>query len=310
MAVATTFDLPNFVGELFSLTPKATPTLSAMGGLRGGRGVRSKVFTWQDYSMAARAQPNILEAAVPVSSQRARAEKSNVVQIFQYGIDISYTKLAAVDQAGTPLLPSSPVFGGNQPVQNEMAWQTQLKVEQAAMDANFTAINGVFQNPTDNTTARRSRGILPWITTNVVAAGAVALTDAMIDTLVRNSWNSGAPMRDPVLIMDMFQKQSISGIYGYAPDSRTAGGVNIQTIETDAMPLGIILDRDVPDDTIILADMSVLRTVFLTIPGKGHFFTEPMAKTKASEEVQLYGELGFELGPETWHGKITGLTTA
>jgi hypothetical protein len=307
MAVATTFDLPNFVGELFSLSPKSNPFLTAIGGIRGGRSVKSKVFTWQDYTMATRAQPNILEAAVPVSSQRQRAERSNVVQIYQYGVDISYTKLAAIDQAGTPLLPASPVFGGNQPVTNELTWQIMLKVEQAAMDANFTALNGVFVNPTDNVTARRSRGLLPWITTNVVAAGAAALSDTMVDTLVRTAWANGAPMRDPVLIMDMFQKQAISGLYGYAPESRTVGGVNIMTIETDSVPLGIILDRDVPDDTIILADMSVIRPVFLEIPGKGHFFTEPMAKTKASDEVQLYGELGWEHGPELWHAKITGL---
>jgi hypothetical protein len=32
----TTFNLPNFVGELFELTPADTPFLSAIGGLTGG----------------------------------------------------------------------------------------------------------------------------------------------------------------------------------------------------------------------------------------------------------------------------------
>lgn len=309
MALATTFDLPNFVGELFSLTPQDTPFLSMIGGLRGGRGVKTKQFTWQDYSMAAAAQPAILEGAAPVSAHRARAERSNVVQIFQYGVDISYTKLATTEQLGTPLAPATAVLG-NQPVQNEFDWQLDLKLEQAALDMNFTAINGAFVNPTDNTTARKTRGILPWITTNVVAAGSTALSDTHIDTLLRAMWNNGARMKNPVIFLDIFQKQGLSGIYGYAPEDRNVGGVNIQVIETDVARLGVVLDRHMPDDTVLVADMSVIRPAFLAIPGKGHFFTEPMAKTKASEEAQLYGEVGFELGPETWHGKITGLTTS
>ena len=314
MAMATTFDLPNFVGELFSLTPKTTPFLSMVGSIHsGGEAVESKEFTWQDYSMATRAQPNILEGAVPVSSQRARAERKNVVQIFQYGVDISYTKLAAIGQLGSggavPVIPATSILG-NQPVKNELAWQLQLKVEQAAMDANFTLHNGVFVNPNDNATARRSRGLLPWITTNAVAAGAVALSDALIDQLLRTMYTNGAPFREPIIGLDIFQKQGLSGIYGYAPEHRTIGGVNIQMIETDVAPLGVVLDRDLPDDTLVVYDLSVIEPRFLSIPGKGVFFTEAMAKTKASEEAQLYGEMGFAAGPETWHGKITGLTTS
>lgn len=314
MAMSTTFDLPNFVGELFSLTPKDTPFLDMVGSLSsGGQSVTSKEFTWQDYSMATRAQPNILEGAVPVTSQRARAERKNVVQIFQYGVDISYTKLAAVGSLGSggavPVIAATAILG-TQPVQNELSWQLRLKVEQAAMDANYTLHNGVFVNPNDNATARRSRGMLAWITTNAVASGAVALSDALIDQLLRLMWNNGARFGNPVLGVDIFQKQGISGIYGYAPEHRTIGGVNIQMIETDVAPLGVVLDRDLPDDTLVVYDLSVIEPRFLMVPGKGVFFTEPMAKTKASEEAQLYGEIGFAQGPETWHGKITGLTTS
>jgi hypothetical protein len=312
--MATTFDLPNFVGELFSLTPKVTPLLSAVGGLTGGGSpVTSKEFTWQDYTMATRAQPNILEGAAPVSSQRLRTERKNVVQIYQYGVDISYTKLATVGQLGSggaaPVIPATSILG-TQPVQNELAWQLRLKIEQAAMDANFTLHNGAFVNPNDNATARRTRGLLAWITTNAVAAGAVALSDALIDQLLRLMWGNGSPFREPIIYVDIFQKQGISGIYGYAPEHRTIGGVNIQMVETDVAPLGVVLDRDMPDDTLAVYDLSVVEPRWLVIPGKGVFFTEPMAKTKASEEAQLYGELGFALGPETWHGKITGLTTS
>jgi hypothetical protein len=48
--------------------------------------------------------------------------------------------------------------------------------------------------------------------------------------------------------------------------------------------------------------------VYLEVPGKGHFFAEPLAKTGAYEKVQLYGEVGLAYGNERMHGKITGLS--
>jgi hypothetical protein len=62
-----------------------------------------------------------------------------------------------------------------------------------------------------------------------------------------------------------------------------------------------------PTDEIALFDMSVIYPCFLPIPGKGHFFTEPLAKTGAYDHVQLYGEIGVEYGPEQFHGKINSI---
>ncbi|GAG21542.1 unnamed protein product, partial [marine sediment metagenome] len=67
------------------------------------------------------------------------------------------------------------------------------------------------------------------------------------------------------------------------------------------------LDRYMPVDQIALLDMSVIAPCFMPIPGKGHFFSEPLAKTGAYDRVQLYGEIGIEYGPEQFHGLITGI---
>ena len=40
----TTYNLPNYVGELFATTPQDTPFTSANGGLTGGRKTRSTKF--------------------------------------------------------------------------------------------------------------------------------------------------------------------------------------------------------------------------------------------------------------------------
>lgn len=50
-----------------------------------------------------------------------------------------------------------------------------------------------------------------------------------------------------------------------------------------------------------------LQPVFVEVPGKEHFFEETLAKTGASDKVQIYGEIGLEYGSELAHGIIRGL---
>lgn len=304
MAMATIWDIPNYVGELFGLTPTETPLLSMIGGLTGGRQAMDVQFPFQTYDLAAASQPNILEGAAPGSSHRTRSQVTNVVQIFEYGVDLSFTKQSTPDRiSGLATL-------GVQPVRNEMDFQLQRKIEQAALDVNYTFWQGVYQLPVDNTTARRSRGIGAAITTNVVDAGGAHLNDGHMDQLMRAMWNSGARFAMPAIGCGIYQKQQISGIYGYAPEDRNVGGVNINVIETDVTRLGIFLDRQAPTTVVTVLELSVMAPRFLVHPEYGAFFTRPLGLSKAADEVMLYGEIGLEYGPEQWHGEITNLAVA
>lgn len=301
----TTFNTPNYVGELFSVTPADTPFLSMIGGLTGGKRTTSKQFSWQTVDNAAAAQPGILEGAEASYEGRDRTEVFNVTQIFQEAVEVSYTKAAAVGNL------DGQAIVGNQPVQDEMAFQVRLKLEKIARDAEYTFLQGAYAFPADNLTARTTRGILTAITTNTVAGGAAALSKAMIDDLLLQVFTSGGPMRMPVFFVNGFQKQKLSSIYGYAPEHRNLGGVNITNIETDFGVVGVApVDRHMPADSVLLADVSVCAPVIMEIPGKGFLFEEPLAKTGAYDRRQLYGEIGLEYGPELWHGKITGLATS
>lgn len=68
-----------------------------------------------------------------------------------------------------------------------------------------------------------------------------------------------------------------------------------------------MMDRHVPQDTIIVVSLEKLAPVFLNIPGKGVFFEEPLAKSGASDAVQIYGEIGLQYGPEKSHAILRGL---
>src|SRR5690606_32099545 len=167
---ALTYNLPNFVGELFNLTPADTPfkNLAARNGVRR---VASKVFSWQTVDNPTPAQPEIVEGADPVYEERTRVEVHNVTQIFQYGVDISYTNLATYQQVAY-----GAVRGRGPPqVTNELEFRPTLKLDRCSEDMEVSFLTGTFQTPADNTAGRKTRGILTAVTSNEVDASGDTL---------------------------------------------------------------------------------------------------------------------------------------
>lgn len=301
------YDLPNYVGELFEITPSETVFLSMIGGMTGGRSTKSPQFTLQTIDNATAEQPSITEnasATAPTATHRTPSEVVNVTQIHHYALDMTYRKLASTGKlAGEAII-------GNQPVQDPFGQQMDLKLKRAALDMNYSALQGTYAGVVDADTATKTRGLKNAITTNTVACGGAVPTKAMYDEMFREMANSGALWENVVLFANAFNKQIISDIYGYVPDSRNYGGLNIRTIETDFGIVGVAYERHMPTDEVYAVELSVCAPVFLDTPDKGHFFFEPLGKAGASEKAQLYGEFGLDHGPETFHGSLTGTATS
>lgn len=302
---ATTYNLPNFVGELFNLTPADTP-LKSLAGANGIRRVASKLFTWQTTDNPSASQPQILEGADPTYEERDRSEVSNVVQIFEYGIEISYSKLAAIGQLADS---ASPILG-DQPVSNELEFQEALKLDRCSEDMELSFLNGTFTNPSDNMTGRRTRGVSTALTTNTVNASSTDLALSQIKDLIRQMHGSRARFIRPVFMGSALQIDRLNDIYGFAPDSRMVGGVNIQRVITPYGEFGVVINRHATASELLVLDLAFIKPVVMPIPGKGELFFEPKADTGAAVKAMLYGEWGIQYGPERFHGKITGLTTS
>ena len=388
--LGTTYNLPNFTGLLYNLTPTETPFFSAIGGLSGGGQSTTTRFQWSYYDLRDPSQKVALEGQdAPNPEERVRAFAYNVTQIHQEAVAVSYTKLAA-----TGNLAGLNLAGAQNNVGNELAWQTSAMLKQMVRDVEFSFLRGTFNDPADNTTPRKTRGLLNAITTNtssggtpVVGGGAItvasatgiftatahgltqgnavvltvtagaggvssgqtyyarditansfkvsatkngpavdvtsdgsvtgvaagAVTKAGLDQLMQSVWENGgiSDAGTATLITGSAIKPALSKAYitdaGYTEQTRNVGGVNLQTIMTDFGQLNIMLDRHMPKDMVAVVSLDQCAPVYLEIPGKGHFFAEPLAKTGASEKVQLYGEVGLQFGNEVSHGKISGL---
>lgn len=172
-ALGTTYNLPNYTGILHLLTPADTPFFSAIGGLTGGGQTTDTEFEWGNYDLRTAGQNVSLEGQdAPTAQNRVRGQVKNVTQIHHEVVGVSYTKRAA-----TGRLAGLATAGASNPVVDELDWQTELMLQQMVRDVEWSFINGIYQLPSDNTTARKTRGILAAITSNVVdAAGGTTAT--------------------------------------------------------------------------------------------------------------------------------------
>jgi len=136
-------------------------------------------------------------------------------------------------------------------------------------------------------------------------------TKAAVNLLARRVWENGgsAASLTSVLLVNNRQQEAISTAFGsaYAEQSRTVAGQSINTVITDYGTFGVMQDIDMPQDAIGLVQLSSCRPVWLTIPGKGNLFLEPLAKTGAKDKAQIYGEVGLDYGHEKLHGITRGL---
>lgn len=312
--LGTTYNLPNYVGELFNVSPEDTPFLSSIGGLTGGMSVNSTIFQWSTYDLrdAADDRQRLEGADAPTAEERVRANGSNILEIHQEQVSVSYTKQAATNQfAG-----SAPFIGGANPVQDELAWQLQQEFKQVARDVEKSFITGTFVQPVNNTTARSTRGIVEAVDTNEVDLEGAVLTAEDVLDLMQLVWENGGiqEAETRTIMLNATLKRLLTKLFvsdkDYQELTRNVGGVNLQTLETDFGRCNIMLNRYMPTDTILVLSLEECAPAFLEIPGKGHFFAEPLAKVGASEKIQIYGEIGLRYGNELKHGKLTNVAAA
>ena len=308
----TTFNLPNYTGELFQLGQQDTPFLNLIGGISGGNMpvIESAEFALnQGYELNAPSQPSIsetAEATAPAATNYGRTQETNVVQIFQRAIDVTYSKMGNANA-----IAGINVLGQTQPVRNEKDFQITANLKQIAKDSNYTFLQGVYAKAGSAAEANKTRGLLTAISTNVVTnSGATELTKDMLDELFRNMAVDGFDWSNAALFVDAYNKQMISKIYAKAPDDRTIGGANIEQVYTDFGKVMVVFEP-LMNGTLGLFNMNVIKPVFRNIVGKGAgIFYEDLAKVGASERGQLYGQMGLDYGSERFHGKITNLTTS
>lgn len=307
--LATSFGVLNYSGMLFNKGNTRTPLSSIIGG-RAKITNHVEFVTGQEYTTGGGSQPSISETAsltAPEASVVTREQKTNVTQIFQESVGISYAK-----QSNMGTLSGVNIAGQQANPMNELDFQVAAKMAKINADIEYTFINGKFNKATSDATVNKTRGLVTAITSNTMAMGSKPLGLWDIADMVKKIYGANAPTDGLCLWCDavtMFQinADAVQNGLTVVPAARNINGISLSSVVT---PIGVVylyLGEYLPAGTALLLNLSVLAPVFQPVPGKGNFFLEALAKTGAGEKYQLFGQIGLDHGPEWYHGKFTGI---
>ena len=309
---ATSFATLNYSGMLFNRGNTRTP-LSSIIGTRAKSTNHVEFVTGQEYIGGGNGtQPEISESAslaAPDASIVTRSQATNVTQIFQESVGLSYAKesnmgtLAGVNIASQQANPL-----------NELDFQVAAKMQKIARDIEFTFINGVYNKATSDAEINKTRGLITAITSNVMAMGNKPLGLWSVADMMKKVYEGNAPTQDLVLWCDattMFQinADAVNNGLTVIPAARDVNGIKLSSVITPLGTVYLYLGECLPAGTALLLNLNALAPVHQPIPGKGNFFLEPLAKTGAGQKYQIFGQLGLDHGPEWFHGKFTGIAT-
>ncbi|MFT3785269.1 MAG: DUF5309 family protein [Tepidisphaeraceae bacterium] len=227
-----------------------------------------------------------------------RVRVSNTTQIFSATVEVSGTQ-QAVSLAG---------------VRDEIDYQKTLRLRELTRDLERAIIQGVA--PTAHvegnaTTARSMRGILSYLTTNVLApddlvAGATSLTEAVLNAALRSVWERGIGTPD-LIVVNGREKRHINEFLAsnrrFAPSEESFRNL-VSVYESDYGVCRVVLSRHVPVGKALLLDSS--RVAVVPLAGRS-FHYKALAATGDREAGQIIGEYTLELRNEAAHGVIDGL---
>ena len=310
---AMSFSVLNYSGMLFNKGNTRTPLSSIIGP-------KAKVTNHVEFAIGqyftggatTGSQPEISETSsltAPDATIVTRAQMTNVTQIFQEAVGVSYGKMSNM---GT--LSGLNVAGQQANPMTELDFQVARKIEKIQRDMEYTFINGAYNKATSDSEINKTRGLVSAISSNVTAMSGAPLGLWDIADMVKKIYGSNAPTDRLCVWCDaitMFQinADAVQNGLTIVPASREINGIALSSVVT---PLGIVylyLGECLPSGTALLLNLDVIAPVYQPVPGKGNFFLEPLAKTGAGEKYQLFGQVGLDHGPEWYHGKWTGIST-
>ena len=309
---------PNFLGMLFNSNIKKTQFLTAIGGTDGANAeiTTNPEFPLSvNYSLTDPSQPAISEnASVGAINPTyfGLTQGKNVIQIFTEDVVVSNLRERATGRL------SGINTAGEMPEEtSELALQVALHLEKMKRDMNYTALNGVYSDAglTNSAQALKTRGIIAGITTNVVEKTIKTndeFKDAILE-LIKKVYDKGM-FDTPTLVVNSSDKVKLSQTFVQTnltsvDADRFTAGVGVNEIDTDfGKSVYVIVDNDVPNGTILLADLAYVKPVFTRDVETGEVISVKPAPQRNGNAVNIYAEFGLDYGAEFNHGKLTYTT--
>ena len=312
-ATANREDLSN---TIYNIDPFDTPFMSAAGR----RNVKNRIFDWQTESLPAVDTGNAKEEGFELSRSAATAtvRVSNTTQISSRDATVSGSQESA-DAAGK---------------RSEMAHQMALVSKSLKRDMEaILCSNQARVAGNDSGTARKTRSLEHWISTNVGAGGtsyanaasetaaltdgstSVALTETIFNDILQTAYTNGA--EPSVVLVRPSIKRKISSFTGRSGSQIAVSKVEaVNTVDiyrSDFGDVKILPSRWLRTRTISSKEVSAalfLDPEYASVAYYRPFQTVDIAKIGDAETKMILAEFGLEMGNEKAHAKLADIAAS
>lgn len=317
----TTYDASNSMREdlsniIYDVSPTSTPFMSNIGRDTAD----NTYFEWQTDVLASAdtANAQIEGADAGNADFDATVRVANYTQISRKVVAVSGSS-SSVNMAGMRSL---------------MAYEQAKKAKELKRDMEAILLNNQAASAGNSSTARYTAGLPAWLITNSVAnaatpptmsgaggngypnagwtglTGAVALTETMLKTAIKNVWSQGGEAK--VFMVGPYNKTVASAFAGLAEQRVTYNQVKpLKIIATadvylsDFGEVAIVPNRFQPENFAFVLDPEYASVSYLR-----PFQTFDIAKTGDSEKKELVVEYGLRVKTEKAHAAIANITTS
>jgi len=309
-AVAQTYNDTNVLGEV--LETGATRNTGSFFAAVAANGVR--VINAQEFAMSATvsldaaAQGAISETTSLTAGTAdfyAKSQEYNVVQISKKEFAVSHLREAATQQLDTTYVDG----GGLAPTVSEFDRVAADAMRQLRADWEFGMLQGTYVARSAVGTVVAMGGLVDstvGISTNTVSAASQALSKTLIDELLVEMADNGAPFVRPVFAVVPKYAKAISEIYGFQPQTWDMGGVAVKTVITDFGEIGVIWTNAAKANTLVIADLAYMQPVVLPNQGQQLLMRE-YTDGGSAKKGYIEGFVGIDFGAESYHGSITSI---
>lgn len=293
---------------IYNISPADTPFMSAIGRTKAS----NTFHEWQTDSLAATDTANAqLEGdAFGNATSAPTTRTGNYCQISRKEVVVSGTQ-RAMNPAGR---------------KDELAYQLAKKSKELKRDMEAILTGPQGQTAGDSTTARKTRGLESWLTTNdsrgtggadATAATAAptdatttnqrAFTETILKSVIQKVYTAGG--QPSILMVGPFNKQAVSAFTG-----RTSARQNVS--EATILGAASLYASDFGDLKVVPNRFQRERSAFVLDPEYAavsylrNFTTDEIAKIGDSERRSLVVEYCLEMRNEAAHGVAADLTTA
>jgi len=282
--------------------------LAAIGGLNGARRINSQAFDMSaGYSLDTPAQNAISEQTSMSAGTKkfyAKTQYPNVLQVLKKEFGVSNLRESASRQVA-----STTFYSDNLPATSEFDRASTNAMAQFNADWEFICLQGTYVARSAVSTNVAAGGLTDstvGIQTNKVNASSAALDSGMISDLLNTMAGNGAPFENLAIVALPEYIDALGTLYGFAPQDRNVGGIELRQIFTTYGPVSLIWTNAAPANTLLIVDLAYIQPVLMPDLGQDVLMREYIDGGSALNGY-IEGFISVDFGHESYHGSVYGL---